>query len=219
MSRGACLITGAPRRIGRVLALAAAEAGYDLALHARALDGDARSLSDAIEAMGRRTVLLEADLRDPLAPKDLVDWATDALGPLTLLVNNASLFDDDRLESLTLDGWAAHLDANLRAPIFLAQAFAAQAPDGSLIVNLLDQRVLKPTPQFFSYALSKAGLWEATRMMAQELAPASASTASAPAPPCPRCTRAPPTSPPRRPTSPEAPRHPGGDRRRIDLSD
>jgi NAD(P)-dependent dehydrogenase (short-subunit alcohol dehydrogenase family) len=121
--------------------------------------------------MGRRTVLLEADLRDPLAPQDLVGWAVDALGSLTLLVNNASLFDDDRLESLDLEGWSAHMDANLRAPVFLAQAFAAQAPDGSLIVNLLDQRVLKPTPQFFSYALSKAGLWEATRMMAQELAP------------------------------------------------
>ena len=171
MFRGVALITGAPRRIGRVLALAAAEAGYDLALHARALDEDARSLADAVEAMGRRSVLLAADLRDPAAPADLITWAEEALGPLTLLVNNASMFDDDRLETLTLEGWSAHLDANLRAPIFLAQAFAAQAPDGSLIVNLLDQRVLKPTPQFFSYALAKAALWEATRMMAQGLAP------------------------------------------------
>jgi NAD(P)-dependent dehydrogenase (short-subunit alcohol dehydrogenase family) len=171
MYRGVALITGAPRRIGRVLALAAAESGYDVALHARALDEDARSLSDAIEAMGRRTVLLAADLRDPAAPHDLVTWADDALGPLTLLVNNASLFEDDRLESLDLERWAAHMEANLRAPVFLAQAFAAQAPEGSLIVNLLDQRVLKPTPQFFSYALSKSALWEATQMMAQGLAP------------------------------------------------
>ncbi len=171
MSRGVALVTGAPRRIGRALALAAAEAGYDLAIHARAIDGDARALADTADAMGRRTVLMEADLRDLEAPADLVAWAQDALGPLTLLVNNASLFEDDRLETLTAETWDAHLDANLRAPIFLAQAFAAQAPEGSLIVNMLDQRVLKPTPQFFSYALGKAALWHATQMMAQALAP------------------------------------------------
>jgi NAD(P)-dependent dehydrogenase (short-subunit alcohol dehydrogenase family) len=114
---------------------------------------------------------LAADLRDPSAPGDLAAWAAEALGPLTLLVNNASLFEDDRLDTLSPDSWSAHMDANLRAPIFLAQAFAAQAPDGSLIVNLLDQRVLKPSPLFFSYSISKAALWEATRTMAQALAP------------------------------------------------
>jgi NAD(P)-dependent dehydrogenase (short-subunit alcohol dehydrogenase family) len=170
-TRGVALITGAPRRIGRVLALTAAEAGFDVAVHARAIDEDARSLADAISALGRRSVLMEADLGDPQAPGDLMAWANDALGPATLLVNNASLFDDDRIESLTPQSWASHMDANLRTPIFLAQAFAAQAPTGSLIVNILDQRVLRPTPQFFSYALSKAALWEATRMMAQGLAP------------------------------------------------
>lgn len=169
--RGVALITGAPRRIGRVLALAAAEAGFDVAIHARAIDDDARSLADAIADKGRRSVLMEADLADPAAPTDLIGWAHEALGPLTLLVNNASLFEDDRIETLTPTSWSAHMDANLSAPIFLAQAFAAQAPDGALIVNVLDQRVLRPTPQFFSYALSKAALWEATRMMAQGLAP------------------------------------------------
>ena len=170
-SRGVALITGAPRRIGRVLALAAAEAGYDVAVHARALDEDARSLADAVESLGRHSVLMQADLADPHTPTDLIAWAQDALGPLTLLVNNASLFEDDRIESLTAESWSAHMNTNLRTPIFLAQAFAAQAPAGSLIVNILDQRVLRPTPQFFSYALSKAALWEATRMMAQGLAP------------------------------------------------
>ncbi|HEY2659081.1 MAG TPA: SDR family oxidoreductase [Caulobacteraceae bacterium] len=170
-SRGVALITGAPRRIGRVLALAAAEAGYDVAVHARALDEDARSLADAVDSLGRHSVLMQADLADPHAPTDLIAWAQDALGPLTLLVNNASLFEDDRIDSLTAESWSAHMNTNLRTPIFLAQAFAAQAPAGSLIVNILDQRVLRPTPQFFSYALSKAALWEATRMMAQGLAP------------------------------------------------
>ena len=177
--RGAALVTGAPRRIGRALALAAADAGYDVAVHARELDADSRSLVEAIEAKGRRAAAFAGDLGDPACPANLVASASAVLGPLTLLVNNASLFDDDRLDTLTADSFDAHLHANLRAPILLAQAFAAQisaiqTPNGAnaLIVNILDQRVWKPTPQFFSYAISKAALWEATRMMAQALAPA-----------------------------------------------
>jgi len=96
---------------------------------------------------------------------------TRSIGPLTLLVNNASTFEDDRIETLTAGTWDAHMAANLRAPILLAQAFARQAPDGALIVNLVDQRVWRPTPLYFSYAVSKAGLWHATRMLAQALAP------------------------------------------------
>lgn len=142
-----------------------------MALHARAIDEDTRSLAFAIENLGRRAILLEADLGDLAALPGLIDAAGEQLGPLSLLVNNASLFEDDRFGALTEVSWSAHIDANLRAPIFLAQAFAAQAPRGSLIVNILDQRVLKPTPQFFSYAISKAALWDATRMMAQALAP------------------------------------------------
>ena len=97
--------------------------------------------------------------------------AAAALGPLTVLVNNASVFLDDRVGALGRETWDAHLEVNLRAPLVLAEAFAAQAPDGSCIVNLLDQRVLRPNPQFFSYAVSKAGLWFATRTLAQALAP------------------------------------------------
>jgi NAD(P)-dependent dehydrogenase (short-subunit alcohol dehydrogenase family) len=173
--RGAALITGAPRRIGRALALAVAEAGYDVAVHARDLDADSASLVQAIQAEARRAVALAGDLSEADTPARLIGQAAAALGPLTLLVNNASLFDDDRLETLTADSFDAHIHANLRAPILLAQAFAAQAPAdddaNGLIVNILDQRVWKPTPQFFSYAVSKAALWEATRMMAQALAP------------------------------------------------
>jgi len=88
-----------------------------------------------------------------------------------VLVNNASVFADDRLDSLTGESWSSHMDVNLRAPVLLAQAFAAQAPDGSVIINILDQRVLKPDPRFFSYGLSKSALWVATRTMAQALAP------------------------------------------------
>ena len=121
-------------------------------------------------------MVLAGDLASPQTPERLIAEAAAALGPLTLLINNASLFDDDRIDSLTADSFDAHVHANLRAPILLAQAFATQVPqrgDGpsALIVNILDQRVWKPTPQHFSYAISKAGLWQATQMMAQALAP------------------------------------------------
>lgn len=121
--------------------------------------------------MGRRAVCLSADLADVVATHDLIGRGVEALGPLSVLVNNASIFADDRLESITGESWSAHLDVNLRAPVLLAQAFAAQAPDGSAIINILDQRVLKPDPRFFSYGLSKSALWSATRTMAQALAP------------------------------------------------
>jgi NAD(P)-dependent dehydrogenase (short-subunit alcohol dehydrogenase family) len=121
--------------------------------------------------MGGHAHALAADLADEDALPALIDEARAAIGPLSLLVNNASLFEDDRLQTLTPASWDAHMASNFRAPVLLAQAFARQAPAGSLIVNIIDQRVLRPTPQFFSYALSKAGLWNATRMMAQALAP------------------------------------------------
>jgi len=169
----AALVTGAPRRIGRVLALTAADAGYDVAIHARAIDADVTSLITEIAAKGRKASAVVGDLSEPDAPARLVAEAQGAIGPLTLLVNNASLFDDDRLQTLTAAGFDAHIGANLRAPILLSQAFAALVPAHAhaLIVNILDQRVWKPTPQYFSYAISKAALWEATRMMAQALAP------------------------------------------------
>jgi NAD(P)-dependent dehydrogenase (short-subunit alcohol dehydrogenase family) len=171
--RGAALVTGAPRRIGRALALTAADAGYDIAIHCRAIDQDVESLIAEIFAKGRRAVAVVGDLSDAAAPAILITEARASLGPVTLLVNNASLFDDDRIDTLTAESFDAHLHANLRAPILLSQAFAAQdAADGpALIVNILDQRVWKPTPQYFSYAISKAALWQATRMMAQALAP------------------------------------------------
>jgi NAD(P)-dependent dehydrogenase (short-subunit alcohol dehydrogenase family) len=171
--RGGALVTGAARRIGRALALEAASLGYDVAVHCREADADAASLAAAIEGQGRRAVVLAADLTDDAAIAALTGQAAAAVGPLTLLVNCASLFEDDRIETLTPASFDAAIAANLRAPILLAQAFAAQAPrDGrALIVNLLDQRVWRPNPQFFSYAISKGALWHATQMLAQALAP------------------------------------------------
>ena len=171
--RGAALVTGAGRRIGRALALEAARAGFDVAVHCRAAQADAQAVADEIAALGRRAVVLDAELTDEDQAAALVGRAQQALGPVTLLVNSASTFEDDRLATATRASWDAHLDANLRAPVVLAQAFAAALPTGTegQIVNIVDQRVLRPNPQFFSYSLSKAGLWWATQTMAQDLAP------------------------------------------------
>ena len=167
----AALVTGGAKRIGRAICLELAAAGFDIAVHHRASDEEAAGLVREIEGLGRRAVSLSADLRDVVATHELIGRAAEAVGPLSVLVNNASVFADDRLDTITGDSWSAHLDTNLRAPVLLAQVFAGQAPDGSAIVNILDQRVLKPDPRFFSYGLSKAALWHATRTMAQALAP------------------------------------------------
>jgi NAD(P)-dependent dehydrogenase (short-subunit alcohol dehydrogenase family) len=180
--RGGALITGAARRIGRSLALAAAAAGYDVAIHVREADADAETLKAEIMAIGGRAAILAADLTDNGPLLSLVSRSAAAIGSLSLLVNNASLFEDDRLDGLTPATLDAHLSTNLRAPILLTQAFAAQAPAGAQVVNILDQRVWKPTPQYFSYAVAKAALWQATVMSAQALAPAIRVNAIGPGP-------------------------------------
>ena len=156
--RGAALVTGGAKRIGRAICLELAAAGFDVAIHHRASADEAARLAGEIGALGRRAVCLSADLADVVATQALIGRAVEALGPLAVLVNNASVFADDRLDTITGDSWASHLDVNLRAPVLLAQTFAAQAPDGSVIINILDQRVLKPDPRFFSYGLSKSAL-------------------------------------------------------------
>jgi len=173
ISRGGALITGAARRIGRALAMKVQAAGYDVAVHTRHPDDEAAALAKSLANMGGHAGVVGADLTVDAELETLVERAAAAVGPLTLLVNSASLFEDDRIETLTPAGWDAHMGSNLRAPVLLAQVFAAQLPTDreGLIVNILDQRVLRPTPQFFSYALSKAALWRATQMLAQALAP------------------------------------------------
>ena len=168
--RGWALVTGAGRRIGRALALAAARADYDVVIHVRASLEDARETLGLVEALGRRGQCIAADLTDPDIGAQLIGGAP---GPVTLLVNCASLFEDDRIETLSAEGFDAALAANLRAPVLLAQAFAAALPADreGLIVNITDQRVWRLTPQFFSYTLSKAALWTATQTLAQALAP------------------------------------------------
>lgn len=168
---GAALVTGGARRIGRAIVLALARRGHDVVIHHRESKDDAEAVAAEVRALGRRAAVISADLTDEAAVRALVPAATAALGPLSVLVNNASVFEDDRVGSLSRETWDRHIETNLRAPVVLAEAFAAKAPDGSVIVNLLDQRVLKPDPRFVSYAISRNGLWWATRTLAQALAP------------------------------------------------
>ena len=172
-SRGAALVTGGGRRIGRALVVAAADAGYDVAIHVRAVDDDAEAAAAEVRARGRRAAILACDLRKESVTVALVGEAEAELGPVTLLVNCASVFEPDAFGDMNRASWDSHMETNLRAPLVLSQAFARRLPadrDG-LIVNILDQRVWRPTPEFFSYSLSKAALWDATRLMAQALAP------------------------------------------------
>jgi len=171
--RGAALVTGAARRIGRALAQACAEAGYDVAIHVRTAGDDAEASAGDVRSAGRKAAILSCDLRQESRVVALVGEAEAELGPVTLLVNSASVFENDAFATLNRASWDLHLETNLRAPVVLAQAFARRLPDDreGLVVNILDQRVWRPTPEFFSYSLSKAALWEATRMMAQALAP------------------------------------------------
>lgn len=173
ISPKAVLITGAARRIGRMLALDLAAHGWAVAVHYNSSAEEAQAVVGEIAAHGGRAAPVRADLQDVKAVEALVPHAADAIGPLTCLINNASLFEHDDVETLTADSWDGHLDINLRAPAFLAQAFAAQLPDATQgnIVNVIDQRVWRLTPRFLSYTISKAGLWTMTRTLAQALAP------------------------------------------------
>ena len=168
----AALVTGGGKRIGRAIALDLARAGFDVAVHYRSSPEAAQAVCDDIRALGRHSVTVQADLSIEDQVQGLIPAAADALGrPLSVLINNASTFEEDHVGALSRQTWDRHLETNLRAPVVLSEAFAAQAPDGSAIVNLLDQRVLKPDPRFFSYALSRNALWWATRTLAQALTP------------------------------------------------
>lgn len=171
--RGAALVTGGARRIGRVLARTAAEAGYDVALHVRTVDDDAESAAGEVRGHGRKAAILTCDLRKESATVALVGEAEAELGPVTLLINCASVFERDQFADMNRASWDLHMETNLRAPLVLSQAFARRLPAerAGLIVNVLDQRVWRPGADFFSYTLSKVALWDATRMLAQDLAP------------------------------------------------
>ena len=187
----AALITGGGRRIGCAIALSLARAGYAVVLHAHRSRAEAERVAGEIVAAGGRASVVLADLADHEAVRGLIPAAA-VFGPLTLLVNSAAEFEPDEIETLERAQFERTLAVNLAAPLFLTQAFAAQVPAGAdaSIVNIVDQRVLRPTPRFLSYTLSKSALHSATTTLAQALAPKLRVNAVAPGPtlPSPRQT-------------------------------
>jgi len=169
----AALVTGAGQRIGRACALALAEAGFAVAVHYNASGKAAEKLVAAIHDKSGKAVAIAADLADEGAVVSLLPRVAAELGPVGVLVNNASVFEGDTVATASRESWDRHLAVNLRAPFVLIQEFARHLPEqaGGLIVNLLDERVWNLTPYFVSYTLSKAGLWTLTQTMALALAP------------------------------------------------
>ncbi len=173
MRQPVALVTGAARRIGRAIAADLAANGFALAIHANTSQDEAAAFAAEIRDAGGRAETVSGDLTDPDVAPDLVDRANRALGPVRLLINSASIFEPDEIGTLTGDLYERHMAIHTRAPIFMTQQMARALPPGEsgLVVNIIDQRVWKLTPQFFSYTLSKAALWSATQTMAQGLAP------------------------------------------------
>lgn len=176
------LITGAGKRLGRAMALELAAQGHDVAIHYHSSEDAAEATAEEARALGVKARIFQADLLDEAAVQGLMPRVIDALGPVEVLVNNASVFDYDNLESATRESWDAHMMSNLRAPFVLTQALADQLPapaedDGGepvargLVLNMVDQRVRKLTPEFMTYTLAKAALWTFTQTAAQALAP------------------------------------------------
>lgn len=165
------LVTGGARRIGRVIATALADAGYDVAVHANRSAESAQALCDELAGRGVKTATISADLGNPCDVDRLIPAAREAIGPLSLLVNNASVFEDDPDGRVASAGFRLHSAVNAEAPLRLALSFAQQAEGNALVVNMVDQRVLRPTPRFLSYSASKATLWWLTQTLAQALAP------------------------------------------------
>jgi NAD(P)-dependent dehydrogenase (short-subunit alcohol dehydrogenase family) len=167
------LVTGGAKRIGRAIVEDLAGHGFAVAIHCNNSRDDAEALAHAIVVAGGRAAVVAADLTDMAAAGDLVGQAQAALGPVSLLVNNASLFGNDSVMDFDWRAWDRHFAIHVKAPALLARNLAQALPDGQegLIVNIIDQRVWRPTPRYFSYALSKSALWTATQMMAQALAP------------------------------------------------
>ncbi|GHA17093.1 short chain dehydrogenase [Devosia pacifica] len=167
------LVTGAGQRVGARLCKRLAESGYAVVIHYRSNAEGAEALREHIVAHGGRAATVQADLADRIERSGLMSRAAQQFGPITVLVNNASIFSADSAGDLDEGLWDAHFAVHVEAPSFLGRDFAAQLPDGCVgnIVNMIDERVLHPAPAYFSYSLSKSALHTATTLLAQTFAP------------------------------------------------
>lgn len=166
-------VSGAARRLGRAVALALAQAGFAVAVHCRRRDRDADATTAEIRSYGVASAVIVGDLLRETEIGTMIGRATDSLGAVGVLVNNASAFERDSWDTATAESWAWHMGANLRAPFMLTQDFTKRLPSGAegVVINMLDARVWAPTGQFVSYSLSKSGLWALTQSLAVALAP------------------------------------------------
>lgn len=169
----AVLITGAAKRLGRAIAIDLAEAGWPVVIHYNGSEDAALEVQETIESTGGKAAIVQADLTNPSDVDDLLARAETLLGPIGVLINNASVFEWDDSATATADNLALHIDVHLKSPLTLSQQFAKRLPDGAggVIVNIIDSRVLNPKPRHLTYTLSKSGLWTMTQVMAEELAP------------------------------------------------
>ncbi len=166
------LVTGGAKRIGAAIVRDLATHGFAVAVHANKSTQVAEALAAEIRSGGGKSMVIEADLTDMNAVEGMIDRVRAGLGPLDLLVNNASVFENDTAMEPDLDLWDRHFSVHLKAPALLSALFAAQPEiSAGLVVNIIDQRVWRLTPSFFSYTLSKSALWTATQTMAQAFAP------------------------------------------------
>jgi NAD(P)-dependent dehydrogenase (short-subunit alcohol dehydrogenase family) len=170
---GTALVTGAARRVGRAIACELAAAGWTVAVHYNSSAADAEETTAMIVKAGGRAQAFAADLTDEALVRGLIPKVAAALGPVSLLVNNASIFENDTAQTEDRALWDAHMEVNLRAPFVLCQGLMAGLPEGieGNIINLVDQRVLNLTPFFTSYTLSRMGLWTLTQTLAMAFAP------------------------------------------------
>jgi NAD(P)-dependent dehydrogenase (short-subunit alcohol dehydrogenase family) len=186
------LVTGGAQRLGGAMVRELARAGFDVAIHYHVSQTEAENLRDEVRALGRRAVCFAADLAVEARVETLIPAATAELGPLGVLINNASRFEREEWTDVTRATWDRHIEPNLRAPFVLTQAFARALPENAhgVVINMLDQRVWSLTPHFVSYTVSKAALWALTQTMALALAPRIRVNAIGPGPalPSPRQT-------------------------------
>jgi len=173
MTLRTAIVTGGARRIGKALVEGLASDGWAVAIHHGTSSEAAKSLASHITSSGGTATTIGCDLTRADAADAIMAAVQSDLGPASLLINCAALFEDDDATSVTADSFDAHMAVNLRTPVLLAQAFARQLPHGTNgnIINVIDQRVWRLNPRFLSYTLSKSGLWTATQTLAQALAP------------------------------------------------